>query len=206
MFQERRHVPAPIPGTVPPPRGLFVDRWGTLLEGSGDVLPAFSSGLVRRDTLDLLFRVSRGGWRVYLIGNEDAVAHGRSSDEAWKAFESALLAHLRAHGIVVHRSYACIDDPDHGCGAHRKDSVFRLPDTGIFFHAAQTDGVSLRQSYVIGDSTLEIGAGSRAGCRTISVRTGAACGDRSLAVDADVQTESLAEALSLMLESESFAA
>lgn len=205
MFQERRRVPAPIPGTVPPPRGLFIDRWGTLLEGTGDVLPAFSAELVGRDAIDALFRVSRTGWRVYLIGNEDAVAHGRSSDEAWKAFESVLLAHLRSHGIVVHRSYACVDDPEHGRGAHRKDSVFRLPDTGIFFHAAQTDGLSLRQSYVVGDSTLEIAAGSRAGCRTIGVGTGSACRDRGLGVDPDVQTDSLAEALNLFLRSESCA-
>jgi histidinol phosphatase-like enzyme len=203
MFQERRRLPTPIPGTVPPPRGLFVDRWGTLLEASGDAIPAFAPELVGRAALDALFRVSRAGWRVYLIGNEDAVAHGRSDDAAWKAFESALLAHLRAHGVAVQRCYSCVDDPEHGRGAHKKDSVFRLPDTGIFFHAAQGDGVSLRQSYVIGDSTLEIAAGLRAGCKTIGVATGAACGDGALAVEPDVRTGTLVEALNLFLGSES---
>jgi mannose-1-phosphate guanylyltransferase/phosphomannomutase len=202
MPQPRRNLPAPIPGTVPPPRGLFVDRWGTLLLGRGDHVPAFAPELIARPTLDALFRVSRDGWLVYLIGNEDAVAHGTSDERAWKTFESALLEHLRAHGVAVHRSYACLEDPERGRGAHKKGSVFRLPDTGIFFHAAQCDGVALRQSFVIGDSTLEIAAGARAGCRTIGVGTGAACLDARLAVDPDIHAESLADALSLFLQSE----
>jgi histidinol phosphatase-like enzyme len=198
----RVRAKAPLPGTVPPPRGLFLDRWGTLLEAPPRGLPEFSSVRFADHALDLLFRVGATGWKLYLIGNEDAVARGEAGDEQWARFESELLAHLRSQGVAVARCYACLEDPQRGRGAHKKGSVFRLPDTGIFFHAQQADGVSLRQSVVVGDSTLEIAAGARAGCRTVGVASGQGCRDRALDVEPDVLVESLAAALELFLASE----
>ena len=201
----RQNLPrrlCPIPGTQPPPRGLFIDRWGTLLEEPNGAFEPFERARFTSRALDALFRVSRTGWRLYLIGNEDAVARGSASDGDWASFETALLAHLRHLGITVTRNYACLEDPIDGRGPHRKGSVFRLPDTGVFFHAVQNDGVALRHSFVIGDSTLEIAAGARAGCRTIAVRTGAGGLDRALAVEPDIQVETLADGLELFLRSE----
>lgn len=192
----------PIPGTEPPARGLFVDRWGTLLassSGRGDPRLEFVPGAI-----DALFRATRAGWKLYLIGNEDAVAQGELSDAAWNAFESQLLAHLRAQGVVIQRSYACLDHPL-GLGEHKKNSVFRLPDTGVFFHAAQNDGISLGESWVIGDSTVELVAGVRAGCRSLAVRSGLALGDRVLDIDPHVEAPDLARAVDLFLRSETYA-
>lgn len=194
---------APIPGTEPPRRGLFVDRWGTLLELPGDGgFAGFQAARFTPGAVDALFRVVQGGWSVYLIGNEDAVARGLVEDGRWQEFERSLLEHLRGQGVPVKRCYACLEDPLEGHGAHRKCSVFRLPDTGIFFHAQQCDGVNLRQSFVIGDSTLELAAGARAGLRTIGVRTGQACGDRTLQVEPELNMPSLGAALELFRRSE----
>lgn len=196
----------PIPGTEPPRRGLFVDRWGTLLETPPDSTFAdFEDARFVPGAVDALFRSVQAGWNIYLIGNEDAVARGRVEDARWLDFERALLGHLRAHGVNVARNYACLEDPHHGHGPHRKCSVFRLPDTGIFFHAQQCDGIALRQSFVIGDSSLEFAAGSRAGLKTIGVRTGRAGRDGALEVEPDLAVSSLVEALELFQRSEAFA-
>lgn len=206
------HAPLPrnrasrsIPGAEQPKRALFIDRFGTLVDSPG--APGFRSFApehVPSAALDALFRLSHNGWSVYLIGNEDAVANGKVSDESWLAFEGGLLTHLAQHGVEIKRNYACLDDVA-GKGAHKKLSVFRLPDTGVFFHASQFDGVELRHSYVIGDSTLEIAAGSRAGCKTIGVRTGFGCRDESLAVAPDFLVDDIVAALELFLRSETFA-
>lgn len=201
----RRRTPRPIPGAEQPLRGLFIDRFGTLLESPGSAgFRPFSPAHIPNAAVDTLFRLSRNGWRVYLVGNEDAVARGKVSDADWLQFERELLAHLAQRGVEIARNYACLDDTD-GKGAHKKLSVFRFPDTGVFFHAQQFDGIDLRRSYLIGDSTLEVAAAARAGLKTIGVRTGFGCRDESLAVAPDLHVADVVEALELFLHSDSLA-
>lgn len=180
-----------LEGTVPAPRALFVDRWGTLFQ-----IP--SAGFARTPSevqflpgaLDALFRASRAGWRLYLLGNEDAVASGRLALEGWEAIEKKIQAELAAAGVPIAAHYACLDHPE-GVQGRRNDSVYLLPNTGVFYHATHTHGIDLAKSWVIGDSTLELVAGWRAGLRTAAVRTGLALGDRTFEVDPEVTAEDL---------------
>jgi len=144
--------------------------------------------------LEALFKIGQAGWNLYLIGNEDAVAFGHLSADKWKTLESAYLDHLRGHGIPIHRNYACLDNPE-GKRPHDKDSVFLLPNTGVLYHAAQTDGIALRESWVVGDSTLELVAGWRASCRLAAVRTGLALEDGGLQVEPEIFADNLATVL-----------
>jgi histidinol phosphatase-like enzyme len=196
---EAQHSP---PFAHQPIRALFIKRWGVLLEpGEPPAELAFAPDLFSPGAVDALYRARQAGWRLYLIGNEEAVARGRVSDERWAAFEAALLAHLAGRGAAVCRSYACLDHPE-GKGSHQRRSVFQLPDTGVFYHAAQHDDVALGESWVIGDSTLDLAGGERAGCRVAAVRTGLALRDRELEVDPAMWGERLGEvvdALSIAL-------
>ncbi len=195
----------PLPGTEAPIRGLFVDRWGTLLaSANSEPTLEFAETCFVAGAVDALHRAVLEGWKVYLIGNEDEVALGRASDERWLAFERRLLAELAGGGVRVERNYACLEHPE-GAGSHRKPSVFRLPDTGLFYHALQADGIALQQSWVIGDSTLEIAAGSRVGCKTAAVRTGEGMRDAELAIEPDVRLDDLPSVVDLLLQSPAYA-
>ncbi len=198
MIHRRAPRYTPIPGTEPPVRALFVKRWGTLLElPEAQPCSRLSEAAYTAGAVDALFRASQAGWRIYLIGNEDGVARGWLDDEGWEGFQAELLDHLRGQGVAVARCYACLDHPE-GKGRHRRKSVFLLPDTGLFFHAAQEDAVELRGSWVIGDATPELAAGERAGCRVASVRTGQGLRDRDLEVEPELDAANLAEALDLL--------
>ena len=184
-----------LPGCTPPLRGLFVDRWGTLLERPAKGwVKTFAGVRFSPGAVDALFHASQAGWRVYLIGNEEQVAFGDMAEAQWKKLERDLLEHLRAHGVPIARCYACLDHPK-GERPHARDSVFLLPNTGALYHAAQTDGIVLPESWVIGDSTFELVAGWRAGCRLAGVRTGLALGDGGLEVEPDVLGADLAAVL-----------
>ncbi len=193
----------PIPGTTPNPRALFIDRWGTLLVApERGHAQSFQEVEFTPGAVDALFRACQAGWRVYLIGNEDAVAHGHVRLEAWRAMEAALQAHLAEHGARIDRSYVCLDDPEHGVKGQRRDSVYRLPNTGAFYHALHNDRVELRKSWVIGDSSLELVAGWRAGVRQAGVRTGQAVADGRYDVTPDLLASDLTSALLELLELE----
>lgn len=185
-----------LPGATPPARGLFIDRWGTLLELPEQGFNArFEDAAFTPGTLDALFHAGQAGWNLYLLGNETSVAHGHLSIETWQAFEHDLLEHLRSHGVPIQRNYACTSDPGAGVAPHDEDSVFFLPNTGALYHAAQVDGIILDQSWVIGDSSLELVAGWRASCRLAGVRTGQAVRDGTFAVDPEIVADDLASVL-----------
>jgi histidinol-phosphate phosphatase family protein len=181
----------PLEGTVPVPRALFVDRWGTLLERPADGFAREPSELrFLPGALDALFRASRSGWRLYLLGNEDAVAFGRLALETWEAIEKKMLADLARAGIAITRSYTCIDHPE-GIAGRRNDSVYLLPNTGAFYHALHAEGINLARSWVIGDSTIELVAGWRAGLRMAGVRSGVGLQDRTFEIDPEVVGDDL---------------
>ncbi len=170
-------------GSPAPVRGLFVDRWGTLLVPPAEGEPSGLQDLrFLPKAVDALFRAQRAGWRIYLVGNEDAVAFGRLPHEEWLRMESALIAGLADQGVDVTRSYACIDHP-RGIASRRSDSVFRLPNTGAFYHAKHHDGTWLEGSWMVGDSTLEHAAAWRAGLKRAGVMTGEALADGGFDVD-----------------------
>lgn len=167
-------------------RGLFLDRWGTLLVTPARGYAERPDELVFVDgALDALFRAQQAGFSVYLFGNEDAVAQGLLSDEAWKEVQGALHQRLAAHGLDLKRDYSCVDHPQ-GRGAHQQDSVYLLPNTGAFHHAVHFDNLALEHSWVIGDSTVELAAGWRAGAHVAAVKTGRGLADRTFEVDPPV--------------------
>lgn len=197
-------LPLPLPGTGVPKRGLFISRWsGLLAKPERGGLPAFHSKLLTPGSIDLLFRILHQQWNLYLIGNEDAVAHGRASDEQWKTFEDALLAHLSGNGVRVFRHYACLENPE-GKGKHKRDSVFLFPNTGALYHAAQEDGIQLSESWLVSGDVEELAAGWRSGCRVASIaaKTG---GDRELEVDPQLSAPTLADALATLCASDEYA-
>ena len=187
--------PTPLPGTERAPRGLFIDRWGTLLDLPPTGYPRGPEDLrFRPGVLDAMFRAHQCGWSLYLLGNEESVAFGDVSDDDWAETEAVLLETLTIFGITIQRNYVCLDHP-RGRGKHRQDSVFLLPNTGAFYHAAHTDGVDIGKSWVVGDSTLELVAGWRAGLKIAAVETGLALSDEAYEIDPDLQLADLNEVL-----------
>lgn len=159
----------PLEGTQGPRRALFIKRQGTLLTSAALCADRFSPELLVPGAVEALFRASQAGWSIYLLGNEDHVAHGHMEYELWERFEADLLSHLERQGVRVVRSYSCTDDPVNGVKGHRKESVFRLPNTGPMYHAKQFEGIELKSSWVIGDDSIELAAGWRAGCLSAGV-------------------------------------
>jgi histidinol phosphatase-like enzyme len=109
---------------------------------------------------------------------------------------------LRGEGIPLVRHYACLDHPK-GKGRHRRDSVFRFPNTGALVHASQEDGIELRESWVLAGDVDELAAGWRAGCHTARLGSGRARNEE-LEVESDLVAEDLARALAELLASDEY--
>lgn len=198
-FHRRSHRLPPLPGTIRAPRALFVGRWGALLERQDAPCKAFADARLAAKAGELLFRATQAGWRLYLVGNEPDVARGRVSDTAWEAFQADLHGHLAGLGIRVTRDYACLDHPQSGKGKHKRESVYRFPNTGALYHALQEDGTDLRASWMISDDVLELAGASRAGVRTLSLGCAIRVVEGAIEVECEQHAATFAEALSVIL-------
>lgn len=200
MSETNRALFRALPGTISAPCGLFIDRWGTLLElNEKGYAEAPEEVKFIPGALDALFRAYRAGWRIYLIGNEDAVPFGALSKAKWDLVEQHIAGVLQDAGIQVMRSYLCTTRLD-GVGEFQVDSVFQLPNTGAFYHALHTDGIDLQRSWVVGDSTTELVAGWRSGMRMAAVRTGEGLGDRIYDVSPEIVADDLHCVIQILLE------
>jgi D-glycero-D-manno-heptose 1,7-bisphosphate phosphatase len=75
----------------------------------------------------------------------------------------------------------------------------RKPKPGLLLEAAREHGISLAQSWMVGDRWRDVEAGKAAGCRTVFIDHGYTNEPRPR--DPDVVVRSLAEAVPFMLES-----
>lgn len=195
MTRRALFEPTPIPGTGPLCRGLFVSRaFGLFDKRSQGRALRFDPALFSKGAVAALFSAGQSGWKIYLIGNEESVARGRTSPAAWERFETALLAHLKGQGVPIVRHYACVDHPQ-GTGAHKRDSVFLFPNTGALYHAAQEDGIVLSESWLVSGDALELAAGWRAACRTAALDPSLKLRSGRIEVETSARTQSLAEVL-----------
>jgi histidinol phosphatase-like enzyme len=197
MFEDD-HNPDQLPGLRFAPCGVFLDTWGTLFKRPAEGFPATPERVEPvPGALDGLFRCSQRGWKIFLIGNQEQVAFGEQSATEWHAVQAAAHELLDRAGIPVAHDYQCTLHPN-GRGAGQGESVFQLPNTGPFFHAAHHYDIDLRTSWVVGDETIELVAGWRAGLRTAGVATGLGLLDQNFDVEPELHFRGLPEFLSFL--------
>jgi len=130
----------------------------------------------KRSQFKLLPRVPKAirmlndlGLRVAIVSNQPGIAKGHMKPDMLKAFERAMLSHIRAAGGRIDGTYYCLHHPEAKVCKFRQRCLCRKPETGLLELAAAELHVSLAECYVIGDGIPDLLAGSRAGCRTIFI-------------------------------------
>jgi len=109
------------------------------------------------------------GLAVVVVSNQPGIAKGRFSPALLGNFDQKLRAALRSVGAHIDATYYCLHHPDAVVRKLRKRCACRKPGIGMLTEASRDLGISLSESYMVGDGLTDIEAGSRAGCRTIFV-------------------------------------
>ena len=148
---------------------VFVDRDGTLME---EVHYCADPALVRifPGTGAALRRLQERGFRIVIITNQSGIGRGLLTEEQYRAVQAELIRQLEADagsgaGPLVTGSYFCPDAPP-------TVSTRRKPEPGMLLEAARELNLDLARSWFIGDKSVDIDCGRRAGTRTVLVRTG----------------------------------
>jgi len=154
-------------------RAVFLDRDGVLVRSAPYASRPEQIALYP-GAAEALIRLEAAGYRRILVTNQSGVARGLIRSEELERLHSHLQSELMARGAALDGIYACPHHPeiDGPCPC-------RKPAPGLFLRAAAELGLSLGDSYVVGDRWSDIDAGLAAGIRGILVETGHGKEERS---------------------------
>ena len=183
-------------------KAIFIDRGGVLHQELGRGMTGKARDLVlEKGALRALRGIDRDQFLVFLFDNADGVALGRYSEAAYRRLTQRMLNLFRRRRIHVDGIYACLEHPQ-GKGRHRRETVFRFPNVGLFKQAQQEHELDLEACWVIGDRTRELLAAQRAGCQTILVRTGMGGSDGEYYIEPDSIEDNILRAVQFIGQQE----
>jgi len=140
-------------------RAIFFDRDGILNEivmRGGVVESPRTAGefQIKPDAIELFQAAREAGFLCIVVTNQPDIERGLLAQAELDAMHRVLVEELSPDGIEV-------------CPAGSSDDRRKKPNPGMLIDAAERWGIDLRQSWIVGDSDKDIGAGRRAGVRTI---------------------------------------
>ena len=154
---------------------VFLDRDGTLNVEVNHLRSPLQLQLLP-GVADAVRSLNRAGLLAVGVTNQPVLARG---DVSWADLNRihATLDHLLGLGkAYLDRMYVCPHHPESGFAGEvpelKIDCDCRKPRTGMIDRAVRELDIARESSWLVGDTTSDIRAGTRAGLRTILVRTG----------------------------------
>ncbi len=149
--------------TEPQRPAVFLDRDGTLIEDRGHLDDA-AAAVFFRDTFAAL-RLLQPAFALYIVTHQPGIAQGIVAATAVDGVNQSVTDRLEAAGIRIDAVYCCPHDRADGCACIKPNPHF--PQL-----AADTFGIDLTRSFVIGDHPHDEELGRRCGATGIYVLTG----------------------------------
>jgi D-glycero-D-manno-heptose 1,7-bisphosphate phosphatase len=161
--------------------GILLDRDGTLIEPvkvpkTGELRSAFDPSEIQimPGVIEGLRQLRDAGFVFALTTNQPGPAKGQASQRAVTRTNLALLSRLREHGIDFSAVEVCLHHPHGGPGGDAsliRDCDCRKPKPGLLERAIVAADLDRAQSFMVGDSLVDLVAGRAAGVRVGLVLT-----------------------------------
>jgi D-glycero-D-manno-heptose 1,7-bisphosphate phosphatase len=166
---------------------VFLDRDGTVSEEVGYMYDV-SLYKVFPWTGPAIRRINGSGLHVILATNQSGIARGHFIESMVHRVHEKLGAEIAQAGARLDAAYFCPHLPD-ACTDCRK------PNPGMLYRARDEMGISLEESYIVGDRYTDVQTGKAAGVRTVLVMTGDGRTEREEHRDSEIQPDYFAENL-----------
>ena len=167
-------------------RAVFFDRDGTLME-EVQYCSDPANVHVYPGVPEALRKLRAAGFAIFVITNQAGIGRGLFTETQYHAVQDEFLR--QAGEELIDATYFCADPP--GVMSSR-----RKPEPGMVLEAAAEHSIDLTQSFFIGDKSVDVECGRRAGTRTIQVLTGYGASQPS---QADYVAPDVVEAIRLVL-------
>ena len=156
---------------------LFLDRDGTINKDTGSYI-ASREQLQLIDRADEAIALARNaGFRIVIVSNQAGIARGIATVEQVEEVNRYLNELLSLKNAGFDRCYYCPFHPEYPHPDYDRFIDYRKPATGMVELAindflAEGFIVDRGASFFVGDKTIDVECGLRAGLRPVLVRTG----------------------------------
>jgi D,D-heptose 1,7-bisphosphate phosphatase len=182
-------------------RCLFLDRDG-VLNPDYDLIHKVEDMELYPFTADAVKRINKSHFLSVVTTNQSVVARGLTDIKGLGEIHKKMESLLGDAGAKLDAIYYCPHHPHGGFEGenplYKMECTCRKPKAGMHLQAAERFNIDLANSYMIGDSERDTGAGKNAGCTTIGVRTGH--GQKNSRLEPDYMFDNLKEAVDFVLD------
>lgn len=181
---------------------IFIDRDGTINK---------YNGLISRDdqfeledkAAKAIELINKSGYMAIVITNQPVVARGLCTVDEVENIHKKMVSLLGNEGAYLDDIAFCPHHPDKGYPEenpiYKIECNCRKPKTGLIDRMVEEHNIALAQSYMIGDSSVDIMTGYNAGVKTILVKTGQAGNDGKFDIEPDAVADDLLDAVKLIV-------
>ncbi len=184
-------------------RAIFLDRDG-VLNVEVNSLSRVEDVALLPNVAQAVRKINRAGYLSVVVTNQPVIAKGFITEEYLGTIHAGLEALLARERAYLTRIYYCPHHTDKGFEGERIeykiDCACRKPATGMIDRAVRELNVDINNSFLIGDSTVDILTGLRAGLKTVLLRTGYAGEDGTFDCEPDFVFNDLSEAVDFIIE------
>jgi histidinol-phosphate phosphatase family protein len=157
-------------------KAVFLDRDGVInrlvyrSETGSTELPASEAEFeILPKVAEAIRDLNQLGLKVIVVSNQPGVAKGVLSRRELRAMDDKFKAYLAVAEARIDAIYYCLHHPQGTVRSLRKRCSCRKPGIGLLRAAAKRFGLSVCNSYMVGDSVVDLAAGRRAGCTTVFI-------------------------------------
>ena len=184
---------------------IFMDRDGTVNQYRGLIYKEEDLDL-ESCAVEAIRKINQSGRLGIIVTNQPVVARGLCEVEDVREIHRKLETLLGREGVYLDDILFCPHHPDKGYPeenpAYKIPCECRKPKIGMLKTAAEKYHIDLKESWMIGDTTIDVQTGINAGMRTALVLTGEAGKDKKYDVKPDLICKNLLEAVEKILETE----
>lgn len=186
-----------------PQRAVFIDRDGTLNQPAGHIATPEAIELIP-GTAAALRRLNDTGARTVLVTNQPVIARGECDLETLDRIHGRLEALLSESGAYLDRIFVCPHHPDGGylgeVATLKIACDCRKPESGMVEAAIAEVNIDRYRSWMVGDSSRDMGMARRAGLLSMLVQTGEGGRDGEAGDDFDVEVADFAAAADFIVD------
>lgn len=177
---------------------IFLDRDGTINCHNG--LISKPEQLELEDGVAEAIRlINESGYLAIVVTNQPVVARGMCDIADVEEIHKKLVTLLGREGAYLDDIVFCPHHPDKGYP--EENPLYKIvcncrkPKTGMIDDMVKKYHIDITESFMIGDTTMDVQTGKNAGLKTVLVKTGEAGRDGKYTVKADYEAENLLDAV-----------
>lgn len=191
-------------------RAVFLDRDGVLNEPVPDPVDGKAESPLRAADVVLcpgapqaVAALADHGFEPVVVTNQPAAAKGKATVTELFEINNCVRQLLAEQGADIATWKMCLHHPEAVVAELGGECGCRKPAPGMLLQATGELDLSLPDSWIVGDSDADIGAGKAAGCRTVLVEHPLTAHRRSPGSEPDATAVDLRAAAATILDLES---